>query len=608
MKRSWFSIIVVAGVVGLLIVLAGLQYRWQQQIGDADREKMQKRVEMDAGRFAEDFNKEIQGAYFNFHMDAESWQNSDWAAFNERYDYWKSKTAYPALIKELFFIQDQPDAKPMRYETESRRFAPAEADEKLNGLIARISNEKTHKIVYDDAYALVLPVHKIDRPIQRFVIAKRTDEPPPVVTMPEKFGSLIVILDETTIKDQIFPDLFRKYFPEGEFRVSVTDASGQQIFLSDGVLTANDATAPLLDLSTDNFIFFANRDMMPSAAGVAGVRKNSVVLNHSIESQTFSQTGTKEAGNGTFKIELQKGEAAHRGEKAKLRTSVIRGANSIADVWKLNVQHRNGSVANFIATTRQTNLAIGFGLLSLLAASVLAIFLSAQRARVNAQRQVDFVSSVSHEFRTPLAVIYSAGENLADGVTKEGSQISRYGNLIKAEGKKLSAMVEQILEFAGANSARTKVNFGRVDVKEIIEDALAECEPLIKEKGFSVETDIAENLSVRGDRDALSRSIQNLIANSIKYSNGEKWLKVSASNGNITTKIIVEDKGFGITKADLRRIFQPFYRSKSVVDAQIHGNGLGLSIVKQIVGEHGGRVTAESEIGKGSKFTIELPQ
>jgi two-component system, OmpR family, phosphate regulon sensor histidine kinase PhoR len=184
----------------------------------------------------------------------------------------------------------------------------------------------------------------------------------------------------------------------------------------------------------------------------------------------------------------------------------------------------------------------------------------------------------------------------------------RYGNLIKGEGKKLAAMVEQILEFAGARSGRKKYDFRETDVKTVIESALNDCGPLIAEQQFDVETDIDEDLpAIEADHHALSHAVQNLIVNGIKYGNDSRWLKISAKNGGGAVRISVEDKGIGIAKKDLKQIFTPFYRAKEVVDAQIHGNGLGLSLVRQTVDAHHGKITVESEIGVGSRFVIELP-
>jgi signal transduction histidine kinase len=170
-------------------------------------------------------------------------------------------------------------------------------------------------------------------------------------------------------------------------------------------------------------------------------------------------------------------------------------------------------------------------------------------------------------------------------------------------------MVEQILEFAGANSGRKKYDLRQTEVEEIIENALCECQPLLQKEGFTLEKIIAENLpKISADKHALSHALQNLIVNAVKYGNGEKWLKISAENGGGKVKIAVEDKGIGIAPKDLKHIFEPFFRAKQVIDEQIHGNGLGLSLVKQTVEKHGGKIEVESEIGKGSRFTIELPQ
>ena len=133
-------------------------------------------------------------------------------------------------------------------------------------------------------------------------------------------------------------------------------------------------------------------------------------------------------------------------------------------VWTLKVQHDQGSLDQFVSNMRNRNLAVSFGILGLLAVSTVLIFVLSQRARSLAQRQLDFVSSVSHEFRTPLSVIYSAGENLSDGVIDDPEKISDYGTLIKKEGKKLTGMVEQILEFAGARAGRRKCEFREIEI------------------------------------------------------------------------------------------------------------------------------------------------
>jgi signal transduction histidine kinase len=169
-------------------------------------------------------------------------------------------------------------------------------------------------------------------------------------------------------------------------------------------------------------------------------------------------------------------------------------------------------------------------------------------------------------------------------------------------------MVEQILEFAGASSGRQKYNITDTDAAAIVRDAIAECQPLADADDFAIDVSITTPLPVKADAPAISRAVQNLILNAVKYSSGSRHVTVTASNGGGAVRIAVEDKGIGIAKSELKQIFEPFYRSKDVVDAQIHGNGLGLSLVKQIVEAHGGTVRAESEIGKGSKFTIELPQ
>ena len=601
MKRSWLTYLMIGGLTGLLVVLGLLQYRWMTQISASDGEKAKVRVKDQADRLAGDFNQEIQNAYFTFQTGADTWEHKDWVPFNSRYKYWAENSRYPTLIKEFYFFRAKSDARALRYD---RGVGFAEVDPattpestttRLTQLKERLADPNNFKPVQEDFDTLFLPIHRTSTKDDKIIVRSRTPDLPASLGMPEAYGYLAIELDRSTMTGKIIPDLVSKYFDTNEFRVQVTDRAGNALFAE---LSAGDAdaSARLLDVAPNNLMIFANKDLIDKI----GEKRQNVVVNSKVETHSFEHRGD---GKGTnFTIEMN---------GSKPRTSVFTATSTNGEVgggpWQLGVQHVSGSLDGYIASTLRRNLAIGFGILFLLAAAVAAIIISSMRTRALAQRQLDFVSSVSHEFRTPLAVIYSAGENLADGVAKETVQVSRYGDLIKGEGRKLSSMVEQILEFAGANSGRRKFNFKSTPVADIVNDAVDESRSLIDNRGFEMETAIADGLpTVSADRNALSQAIQNLIANSIKYCNGDPWLKVSVANGDGMIKIDVEDRGIGISKGDLKQIFEPFYRSKDVVDAQIHGNGLGLSLVKQIAEAHGGRVRARSELGKGSKFTIEI--
>lgn len=613
MKRSWFPIIVVVALLGLLGLLATLQYRWLGQISDGERERLQRLVQSDTQRFAEDFNREIQSAYFNFQVPASVWREKNWDAFNKPLAFWRGKTAYPNLVRDFYFAEAGAAQNLFRYNNETGAFEAAAWTEELNNLKPKFADEKSFVPVNTAIPALLMPIHEAEKKIDRIFIRTASPEktearlPAPRPDMPERYGVLIIRLDENVIKNQILPDLVKKYFSASEsadYSLAVVGDDKQIVFQTGDVKTT-DASAALFNLSADNFLFFSNRELLSKIEGepkTEGEHKNAkVIKKFESKSSTKQMILTTESGGTSQEVELVSNESP----QARIRVFEKTGE---AGNWILNVQHAAGSLEQFITRTRQKNLAISFGILSLLAISILLIFLSAQRAQRLAQRQLDFVSSVSHEFRTPLAVIYSAGENLTDGVVRNEIQVSQYGNLIKREGKKLRAMVEQILDFAGANSGKKKYDLrDGASVREIVENALAECQPLIDEKEIVLEQEIAENLPpVVADKNALSQAIQNLIGNAVKYSNGEKWVKISAQNGGGKIKIAVEDKGIGISKADLKHILEPFYRAKTVVDEQIHGNGLGLSLVKQIVSAHKGELKIESEPQKGSRFTIEL--
>lgn len=589
MQKLQFQYLLVLGLAVLLCSLAFFQYKWLGQISEAEKERLQKRLEIDANHFADDFNRLFQNAYFSFQLNGENWDSN----FLERYELWQQKSTYPQLIKEFTIIH--PNGYTAKFDSKTKKFVQSE------DTYSAINLRENFQPVDEKSLTLTMPIY--DR-TNRFQGIRNTLETfefqtplsPQLIETPNVLAYLVIKLDAEVIKKQILVDLTKKYFPEGDFNLSILGKNQNNPVFEMAKLERVDFSVPLFELMPEGMTFFINPNLRTTLSNLGEGRQ--IILNQRMEKEV--STDPQNSLNSTLNVKVLRSQDNQIFQRKMFTPNGL---------WTLNIQHKDGSLEQFVDNTRNRNLLISFGILGLLGGSVGFIFLTAQRAQVLAQRQLDFVSAVSHEFRTPISVIYSAAENLADGVAREERQVSRYGNLIKDEGKKLSGMVEQILEFAGARSGQKKYDYRDEDIKEIVEAALKDCEPLIAENNFEIETDIQENLPlIKVDKDSISHAVQNLIINGIKYSNNNNWLKVSLKNGDETIKIIIEDKGIGIPKKDLKHIFTPFYRAKEVVDAQIHGNGLGLSLVKQAVDAHQGKIKVESEIGKGSKFTIVLPQ
>lgn len=227
-----------------------------------------------------------------------------------------------------------------------------------------------------------------------------------------------------------------------------------------------------------------------------------------------------------------------------------------------------------------------------------------------ARLQMDFVASISHELRTPLSVVRSAAENITDGVIEGPEQLKKYGTMIRNQTRQVTDLVTQILLFASTREGRTRYVLRPVEVGQIIETVLENTSELMQEESIVVECHIDSALpSVIADTSALSQCLQNLVVNAVKYSGNNKWIGINASmtlEGE-EIRISVKDRGIGIASSELKRIFEPFYRSPSVYAAQIHGTGLGLPLAKRLAEAMGGSLSVSSQLGTGSVFVIHLP-
>jgi signal transduction histidine kinase len=231
-----------------------------------------------------------------------------------------------------------------------------------------------------------------------------------------------------------------------------------------------------------------------------------------------------------------------------------------------------------------------------------------------ARMQMDFAASVSHELRTPLAVLCSAVDNIADGIVTSKEQMAKYGSVIRNQSRQINALVNQVILFAATQDGKGRYDMRLLAVPEIVESAVTGTKELIQKAGFVLEQHIAPSLPrVVGDAGALSQCLQNLVTNALKYGAQGRWISISATSDDAKeyrhreVHISVHDRGKGIARTELHRIFEPFYRSPAVVADQIHGTGLGLPIAKSLAEAMSGRISVTSELGKGTVFTLHLP-
>lgn len=280
--------------------------------------------------------------------------------------------------------------------------------------------------------------------------------------------------------------------------------------------------------------------------------------------------------------------------------------------WRLQARHRAGSLEQAVAQTRLRNLAVSFGVLLLMAASLAALLLSTRRAQRLARLQMEFVAGVSHELKTPLSVICSAGDNLAEGVVHADDQVRRYGAVIRGEGRRLSRMIEQILRFAGLQSGQVRLNPEPVEVAELLHRAAETCDPEIRAAGCTLETRIDDGLPrVTADPALLAHALRNLLDNAATHGARGQWIGLTArlipANGAGVVEVVVEDRGPGLPASELNRVFEPFYRGRRAIEDQTRGFGLGLALARRIVEAHSGSLTVESALGQGTRFTLRLP-
>ncbi len=220
----------------------------------------------------------------------------------------------------------------------------------------------------------------------------------------------------------------------------------------------------------------------------------------------------------------------------------------------------------------------------------------------------EFLANMSHELRTPLHTVIGFSELLAEELQGPlNANQKRFVSHILKDSQHLLSLINEVLDLSKIEAGKVQLNREPVDLGAVIEDALSSIRPRILDKSIDLETDVASPVLVDGDRMRLKQILYNLLSNAVKFTPKGGRIRVDAAKADGFARISVTDTGIGIPPEERESIFDAFHQVGTSAGGMREGTGLGLPIAKRLVEEHGGRLTVESEPGRGSRFTFTIP-
>jgi signal transduction histidine kinase len=239
---------------------------------------------------------------------------------------------------------------------------------------------------------------------------------------------------------------------------------------------------------------------------------------------------------------------------------------------------------------------------------LLLVHTNVRRQMELARIKSDFVANVSHELKTPLSLIHLFAEMLESGHCATEEKRLQYYQIINKESRRLTALINNMLDFARIEAGRKEYRFGPTALPPIVNEVIKVYRSEIEQQGFVLEEDVDDAVpEVIADGDAVWQCVMNLVSNAVKYSRQDKYVRIDCARLNGHARISVEDHGIGIAPAEQAKIFDKFYRAGDSLVHETKGSGLGLSLVREIMRAHKGTVEVRSTPGKGSTFTLVLP-
>jgi signal transduction histidine kinase len=623
--------------MGALFVLCGvlgyLQYRWIGEVTLRYGERLRGSLQANLNRLSQDFNSEVAAACQAV-TPAEAQGNQALrpgraaarpegrlpgvrAAEKEvatRYEQWKKTSRHAQLFSRIAIAESKSGTVVLRsLDLQTAEFATQEWPAAWKTIKERLKLRSTPEPWQNrrppgpasegrSAPGLASEDNSL---VNTLILELPVFEAPPPGASgapPGPFGLreaawLIFDLNLEYVREAILPELVQRHLG-AEYQVEVVTRTNPRsvIYQSDPdrkseIVSGADASVSMFQLQPDRAFRRGGPPVALNRGSGAGPGR---------DLELWASPGVRDRGPGA-------------GTPRPLTLGVATASGPDLGRWEMFVRHHAGSLEAVVSRTRRRNLAVAGLVLLLLLASVAALIRFTQRAQKFAELQMDFVAGVSHELRTPLTVIHTAAYNLQGKVAGNPGQVEQYGALIQRESWRLKELVEQVLRFAGTKAGGVIREPEPFSVETVIEETMESSKAALQEARCVVEKSVEPGLPlILGDATALKHALQNLLSNAAKYgTDGSNWIGVFASKTGDERQTMVEirvaDRGPGIPADEQRHIFDPFIRGRRAMQNQVHGTGLGLTLVKNIVEAHGGSIRVKSEPTKGTEFIVRIP-
>lgn len=617
----------------LLALLGYMQFQWIGQVSDSQRAAARGALIRSLRLFADGLRYETGVFLTTFKWDADLDRPNRLDNYMRRHLLWHEVSSHGPAVKRILFYDTRPPnvGSLTEYIGEFRIIRAASWGEELDPVRDHIDE---YGLPYGSErsgrWAATWMFHPqaatLYRPIMQWEPSSPTDPDAFVVR-----GYLVLQLDVDYLRDHLLPEVLKSAFRgmDGSFAYGVTVAlDGRPLVHYErarvgpsGERGSADGTATFLPAPMPG----------PSEIGPPDRSLRMLLLDGGVPPPV------RRAG-GAQRVSLRDlGDIARLGRQAELQVtpfpsaarpalaaSAIAPLKQIAAVPRLfatgdgdrrlvvEARHIGIPLEESMNARYMRSLALGVALLALLVGAMAMLAISGWKVARLTELRMEAAASQAHELRTPVAGITALADNMAGGMLGKDTKVVEYGELIRGLARRLGTNVDRMVEGSSTKPIRDRYSPRLLDVSRVVRSVVDRYMPVVAGAAFKVECSLADGLPmVRVDEEALRKSVGDLLSNAVKYGKPGHWVGVETLAKSTAKRqevqVRIRDRGRGIPARESSTIFEPYYRMPEDASSSVPGSGLGLKLVLERVKLMGGRVSLESERGRGSVFTIHIP-